>query len=237
MLLTSSIYAAQTIELSGDMNYPPYSYKENGVAKGVYVDIINQAFSKMPNYNIKFNMMAYKRAIALTKKGKTVGFFPPQYSEERTSWTKFSEPILGETTIVFAKSETLKNKKNYPKDFYGTTVCLNRGFNQALLGGDEFAQAIKDKKIKLIEANKNRDCLTRVKRGLADFYINDQLIDISEFPSIKKGMNVKANFGHIGFTLKDSKYPFMEDLHEKFNTQIKKMKSNGQIDKIVKKYK
>ncbi len=236
-LLTINLFASQIVELSGDMNYPPYSYKKDGKAMGVYVEIINLAFSKIPNYDVKFKMMAFKRAIAMTKRGKTIGFFPPYYSDERTSWTKFSEPILGETTIIFAKEKILKNKNNYPEDFYGTTVCLNRGFNQYVMGGDKFSKAIKNKKIKLIEANNNNDCLTRVKRGMADFYINDQLIDISKFTSIKKGMKAKANFGHIGFTLKDNKYPFMKDLQQKFNSEIKKMKQSGEIDKIVQKYK
>lgn len=236
-LLTGSLFASEMIELSGDMNYPPYSYKEDGVAKGVYVDIINSAFAKIPDYDVSFNMMAYKRAIALTKKGKTVGFFPPYYSEGRTAWTKFSEPILGETTIVFAKGKTLENKVNYPEDFHGTTACLNRGFNKGLLGGNKFADAIKNKKIKLIEANDAQGCLSRVKRDMADFYINDQLIDTSKFPSIKKGMKAKANFGHVGFTLKTKKYPFMNDLQQKFNNVIKQMKKSGEIDKILKNYK
>lgn len=143
---------------------------------------------------------------------------------------------MGETTIVFAKSETLKNKKEYPRDFYGTTACLNRGFNQSLLGGEEFTQAIKDGKIKLIEADDNQGCLSRVVRGIADFYINDQLIDTTKFPMIKKGMEVKANYGHVGFTLKTSNYSYIKDLEDNFNDTIKKMKQSGEIDKILNSY-
>ena len=236
-LFVSNIFANETITLSGDMNYPPYSYKENGIAKGVYVDIIKSAFSKMPKYSVQFNMMAWKRAIALTKKGKIVGFFPPYYSKERTAWTKFSEPILEETSVIFAKDKTLKGKKDFPKDFYGTTLCINRGFTTTTQGGTELTKAVENKKIKLIEANNNNDCLSRVKRDIADFYINDQLIDISKFKSIKRGMKTNVNLGHIGFTLKESRYPFMKDLQEKFNTTIKQMKLSGEIDTILQSYK
>ena len=235
-LLANSLFATQTIELLGDKSYPPYSYKENGNAKGVYVDVIKSAFAKIPEYNVKFKMVAWKRAIAMTKKGISIGFFPPYYSQERTSWSKFSEPIIDETSSVYAKETTLKGKVNFPKDFIGLTVCMNRGFTP-MTGGKEFADALKKKQIKLIEANSNKDCLARVKRGLADFYINDQLIDISSFPVIKRGMEVNSNFGHIGFTLQESKYPFMKDLQAKFNTIIKQMKKDGSIDKIVQKYK
>ena len=235
-LLSGSLFASQLVELAGDRNYPPYSYVENGKEKGVYVDIIKKAFSKIEGYDIKFNMMAYKRAINMTKQGKIIGFFPPYYGKERTNWTKFSEPILAETTIVFAKESFLKNKKIYPEDFYGTTVCLNRGFNQLLLGGEKFTKAIKDKKLNLIEGNDNKACLNRVVRGVADFYINDQLIDTSMFPSIVKGMKVKDNFAHIGFTLKVDKYSYIKDLETKLNKTIKEMKKSGQIDEILNKY-
>lgn len=235
--LLTSLYSAQTVELSGDMNYPPYSYVENGTPKGVYVDIIKTAFKRIKEYDVKFNMMAYKRAIAMVKQGKTVGFFPPYYGIDRTRWTKFSEPILAETTIVFAKENILKDRTTYPEDFYGKTLCLNRGFNKSLLGGDKLASDIENKNIKLIEANNNQACLSRVSRGLADFYINDQLIDTSKFPNIKKGMNVKGNFGHVGFTLKKKNYKYIDDLELKFNQAIKDLKNDGTIDKILLKYK
>lgn len=236
LLLSAIVNASQMVKLAGDNNYPPYSYSENGVAKGIYVDIIKSAFSKMDGYTLDLKMLAWKKAIAMTKKGKIVGFFPPYYSDERTEWTKFSEPILKETTIVFAKEKTLKNKKSFPKDFYGLTICMNRGFSLEAVAGKDLAQAVESKKITLIEANKNRDCLIRIKRKMADFYVNDQFIDTSEFSMVKKGLEVKASLGHLGFTLKTKNYPFMKDLEEKFNSVIKEMKSSGEIDKIMKKY-
>lgn len=235
-LLIGSLFGAQTVEISGDKAYPPYSYFEKGEAKGVYVDVIKAAFEKMPDYEVKFNMVAWKRAIALIKSGKTVGFFPPFYNEERTAWTKFSEPILKETTVVFAKEETISGKVKFPEDFYGMKACLNRGFSPLNIGGEGFVKAIKDGKIELVEANDNKACLSRVARGLVGFYLSDQLIDISKFPKVKKGMMIKGNDGHVGFTLKGS-YPFMDDFQMKFNKVIKDMKASGEVDKILQNYK
>jgi polar amino acid transport system substrate-binding protein len=236
-IASCTLNSAQLVELAGDKNYPPYSYSENGIAKGVYVDILKEAFNQIEGYDLKLNMMAYERAIELTKTGQIVGFFPPYYGKERTAWTKFSRPILPEQTIVFAKKNILKDKVDFPEDFYGLKACLNRGFNKTLLGGEKFTKAIEDKQIKLIEGDDNHACLARVIRGMADFYINDQLIDTKKFKDIKKGMNVKANFGHVGFTLKTKNYPYIKDFEMKFNQAIKNMKRNGQIDKILEKYK
>lgn len=237
LTLSTQLFSAQLITLSGDKNYPPYSYEENGIAKGVYVDILKSAFSKMKEYDLEIKMMAYKRAIKLTQTGKTIGFFPPYYGIERTKWTKFSEPILAETMILFAKEKTLENKQNYPEDYYGLTACLNRGFSQTLLGGEKFAKAVQDGKIKLIEANDNQGCLSRVERGLADFYVNDQLVDISKFKNIHRGPVVVENFGHVGFTLIKQDYPYIDEFEKKFNIVIKQMKENGEIQKILENYK
>jgi len=231
-----TVLAVHVVELAGDKSYPPYSYRGKGPARGVYGCLLNKAFSRMPEYQIKYNMMPWKRAIVFIKQGKIAGFFPPYYSKERTAWTKFSQPILSETTIVFAKEEFLQDKNKYPDDFYGSTVCFNRGFGHETMGGKQFASAVKNNKIHLIEANDNKACLSRVARGMADFYINDQLIDKSKFPMIIKGMKTRENFGHIGYTLKTTNYPFLNDLQKKFNQVIKLMKENGEIDEIVKKY-
>ena len=32
------------------------------IAKGVYVDVIKAAFDKMPDYDVKFNMVAWKKS-------------------------------------------------------------------------------------------------------------------------------------------------------------------------------
>ncbi|NQY93633.1 MAG: transporter substrate-binding domain-containing protein, partial [Campylobacteraceae bacterium] len=181
--------------------------------------------------------VAWKKAIALVKQGKTAGFFPPYFNEKRTAWTKFSEPLVNETTVIFAKESTLKGKTNFPDDFQGMKVCLNRGFSPTVMGGDKLEKAIKDGQIKLVEAKDNKSCLSRVDRGIADFYLNDQLIDTSSFPMLQKGMNIKGNSGYVGFTLKIENYPFMADVQKKFNAVIKDMKKSGELDKIVQKYK
>jgi len=234
--LIFQLSAVQTVELLGDKAYPPYSYIEDGIAKGVYVEIIQAAVDKIPEYNVKFKMIAWNRSITLVKKGKAIGFFPPYHSEERTKWTKFSEPILAEKSNIYALSKTLKNRSNFPEDFFGLTVCLNKGFT-LMTGGVKMKQAIENNDMKLVYGKNNKACLGRVFRGVADLYVNDQLIDISEFSDIKRGLKATENFGHIGFTLKKEKYDYIDDFEKKFNAVIKKMKQSGEIDKILKKHK
>ncbi|NPA55831.1 MAG: amino acid ABC transporter substrate-binding protein [Epsilonproteobacteria bacterium] len=229
--------AKQTVvTLACDQGYPPYSYKEGSQAKGIYVDIIKKAFDKMPQYKLKIIPLAWKRAIWSVQKGRVVGFFPPYFNKERLAWTKFSKPILAETTIVFAKAKTLKNRKKFPDDFVGLTVCMNRGFSLASLGGEKFAKMVDSGSINIKWGNTNKTCLNQLQRNRADFYINDRLISLKGYPSIKRGLEVKHNNGYIGWTLQEKKYPYEEDLIKQFNKVITQMKKDGEIDAIVKKY-
>lgn len=238
LVLSSSLaFAAQSVELQGDKGYPPYSYLDGKTPKGVYIEILTSAFSKMPDYDLKLKMVAWKKAMKNVQTGKTVGFFPPYYNNERTAWTTFSEPIISENSIVFAKASLLDKAKTFPTDFKGTTLCMNKGWAVQNFGGDDFKNMLKNKSIKVKWGNDNSVCLNQVSKGKADFYINDQLIDTSTYPDIMRGMPTKSNFGYVGFTKKDASYTYMKDLQVKFNTVIKQMKENGEIDAILKKYK
>ena len=122
-LLISPLFASITIELACDQGYPPYSYKENKVAKGVYVDVIKKAFSKIPQYDVKFKPLAWSKMEPLITNGKMIGHFPPYYNKDSTPWTELSEPILNEKIVVFAKEKIIQEKKNFPEDYKGLTMC------------------------------------------------------------------------------------------------------------------
>lgn len=238
-LLTTLLSAIQTIEIVCDRSYPPYSFKnqETKKASGVYVDVIKEAFNRMPNYQVKFKPLPWKRVIALVKNGKKIAFFPPYYNDERAVWLDFSIPILPETVVVFAKEITHKNKKKFPDDFKGLTVCLNRGFAPINLGGEKFIKMIESGELKLIEGINNKYCLRSISLGRADFYLNDQLIDIKAFPDIKRGLASKINNGHLAFTLRNDRYPNIQNIKKEFDKAILKLQNDKIIEKILNSYK
>ena len=47
----------------GDDAYPPYSYAENGIARGIYSDILRRVFEDMPGYKIKIVPIPWKRGL------------------------------------------------------------------------------------------------------------------------------------------------------------------------------
>ena len=232
----SFVFAKEQVIIYGDDNYPPYSFEKNREPKGIYVKVLKSAFSDMPDYNVTIKMVPWKRGLAYIKRGQGLALFPPYYSEKRKQWMLFSEPILKEQVIVFGTKEKLNGKAIWPEDFYGYKIGLNRGFGLYAVGGDKFGDACKAGKIKIQEANNNDQNLKKIKYGRIDFYINDRLIDISQYPSIKRGVVANINYGYLGFTKKNEIFSFKSDFIEKFNRSIKKMKESGEIKKIIETY-
>jgi polar amino acid transport system substrate-binding protein len=236
LLVQGVCFAKQQVVIVGDTSYPPYSYLEAGQPKGIYVDILKSAFSRMPDYEIEIKMLPWKNGMNSVKTGKNVGIFPPYYTEERIPWMLFSEPILKEEVVVFGKAENLEGKTQWPEDFFGNKFGVNQGFSPSSMGGDKFASAVKSGQIKLEEVGSNDQNLKKLKAGRIDFYLNDKMIDTSKFSSIKRGIVANLNNGYLGFTKKDENFKFIPDFKKQFDEIIKQMKESKEIDNIVQKY-
>ena len=231
-----SLCAQQSITLYGDSAYPPYSYEENGQAKGVYVEILKCVFEEIPEYQLNIELVPWKRGLNLIKNGDGLALFPPYYSSEREGWMLFSEPIIKEEIVVFGTSENLAGRSNWPSDFFKTSFGINRGFNHEALGGKEFSEASSKGQIIVLEANSNEQNFKKLEAGRIDFYINDKRINIEKFPTIKKGDVININNGYLGFSNNIEKFPFLKELMLKFNEALLKLKEVGKIDSIVLKY-
>ncbi|SON53024.1 substrate-binding periplasmic protein [Vibrio tapetis] len=228
--------ASQNVVIYGDDNYPPYSYIENGEPKGIYVDILRLVFSEMDDYTVTIRMVPWKRGLRYIEQGKGFALFPPYYTEKRDPWMLFSESILREEVVVFGKPNKLIGKRNWPEDFHGTVIGLNRGYNPYSMGGHEFGEAVKSGHIVVEEATNGIINLNKLEKGRIDFYINDRLIDISDFPGIKRGITANTNDGYLGFTKLNVDYPYSADFKAQFDHAILRLKQTDTIDKIVHSY-
>lgn len=136
-------WAKQAVTVVGDASYPPYSYVEDGQPKGIYVDILKKAFSKMTGYDVAIKMLPWKSGINKIKTGTQAAIFPPYYSEKRVPWMSLSEPILKEEIVVFGTAEKLKGKTVWPDDFYGSKIGLNFGYSPEANGGKNSSKPLK----------------------------------------------------------------------------------------------
>ena len=236
LVFSPFLEAVQQVVVYGDNAYPPYSYEENGEPKGIYVDILRTAFSRMKEYKVEIKPIPWNRGIKDVKEGRSFALFPPYYTEKRDPWMLFSTPILQEKVIVFGIPEKLAGKTRWPEDFYGQRIGLNRGYNPFSMGGDDFGNAHQAGKIYIDEARNAKSNLKKLELDRIDFYINDQLTDISEHPLIVRGIVANINHGYLGFTKKTINFTYTEDFKKRFDFIIKQMISSGEVERILNDY-
>ena len=239
-------HAATRVTVYCDDNYPPYSYMEEGEAKGIYVEIFKKAFSLMNNYIVRIRAVPYKRGLHYLKEGAGFALFPPYYRpKERPYIWPYSEPVLLEEVIVVCREKVVKKLSafKWPEDYYGLIIGNNAGFK---LGGEKFREAEKNKKIIIDEARGNRENILKLGLNRTDCYINDRLSILWELNRLKKkgAYNercskilettvISSEHGYLGFSRKDKAFSFKKDFIKDINRIIKKMRDSGEIKKIV----
>lgn len=244
LLLAGAVFAKTEVTVYCDEGYSPYSYSEGNQARGVYVDVLQKAFARMPDYNVKIVPSAWKRGMMYVENGEGFAIFPPYYREERTKFGIHSEPILSENVVAVSKPGLAKTVKKWPDDVYGKKVGINSGFST---GGDAFFAAGKAGKITIEEAKTNQMNVGKLNLDRIDFYVNDKIAilweikkmklqnELTKDASFEVACSISKEDGYLLFSKKGN-YPYRDDFIKKFNAVIVDMKAKGEIQKVIEDY-
>lgn len=188
LLKTLNLYASENTHLviAGDSNHPPYSYVEDGINKGIYVDIITSALGQVESYSYTIKLFPWKRALSVAQSGRGHALFPPHYfPEKRPYLSHYSKPILKEYVSVYCHQDALSHKgihlaqnnseqqtTKWPEPLFGANFAISRGVK---MGGADFWQAVDDGKISIIETNGVKDAIRMMLAKRVDCHINDQV--------------------------------------------------------------
>lgn len=132
-----------SVVVYGDDAYPPYSYEENGQAKGIYADILSAVFARMPDYQVTVSPIPWKRGLKMLKTGKGFALFPPYYYPDKRPYIfPYSTPILPEEVVVFCHPDRVRGRPltRWPDDYFGLKIGLNEAFE---IGGQAFWRAVR----------------------------------------------------------------------------------------------
>ena len=83
-----------TITLYGEDNNAPYAFLDGVQADGIYVRILKEAIAKLPQYQLEFANVPFRRGMELLKAGEIMAFFPPYARKDRDWIERYSIPIL-----------------------------------------------------------------------------------------------------------------------------------------------
>jgi polar amino acid transport system substrate-binding protein len=101
-LLLASAAQAEPLKLVTE-EYPPFSYREAGVYKGVAIDQVN-ILMKEAGLAYSIEMMPWARALALAETQAMTCVFTTVHSEERDKRFKWVEPLMTGRTILIRKA-------------------------------------------------------------------------------------------------------------------------------------
>lgn len=232
ILLTwlTPVHAKIKVSVFGDESYEPYCFEHNGTYDGIYVRILQKAFSRMERYEVEINSLPWKRVLLGMEKGKFFAIFPPYYRPQLRPWIDiYSTPILEEGYELFCRKEVLdKPRPNWPEDYHDLQIGSNLGFAVPRIN-----------EITHQEAASSAQNVKKLLQGKIDCYANNDkstLYLINQLGGnaslIKSGVKISVDYGYLAFSRKNNP-PFKKHFIRQFNKIITKMKENGEIDKIV----
>ncbi|MCY1535767.1 Bacterial extracellular solute-binding protein, family 3 [compost metagenome] len=171
---TSWANSAIDVVILCDAGYPPYSYAEGGEAKGIYTDILREAFLRMPDYRVEVRPVAWARGLAELASGKAFALFPPYYRPRERPWMDYSRPLVMESVAVFVRAELVRELpvEDFPYGYGGLRVGVNRGFRSIV--DPDYQAMVESGVLRESYANDNRTNLLKLYRRRIDVYINDR---------------------------------------------------------------
>ena len=234
-----------------DANYPPYSYAENGEAKGLYSDILRAAFARMPAYRVNISPTPWPRGLAAVEKGTAFALFPPYYRPLERPWMDYSKPILQETVVAFVRSDLAQQRAmdDFPTAYTGLRIGLNRGFN--IIASPRYKSMLATGQLTQSFATDNRTNLLKLRRKRIDVYINDRLSILWELRQmgnegllvssgqgwLTEGATLSSEHGHLGYTrINEQAYPYKQDFMQQLDQALLALEHDGSIALLTQHY-
>lgn len=160
LLATAAIgFAAdRPLKLVCGEGFPPFSYRENGITKGMDVETVLEMARRL-NITVKIELKPWKRVLSMTELGKSDGAFSCFKTAQRQKFALYTAPVNYSTYSIFVKKGQ-EFKFTSVTDLYGKIFGKNRG----LAVSDEFDQAVKEGKISVVEISSSLVDLTMSNR-------------------------------------------------------------------------
>jgi len=248
VFIYSNVQAITLVTVYTDENFAPYTYMAGVKVKGLYIEILEKAFSRMGGYDVKIEAVPWKRALWYMETGEGFAVFAPYYRPlERPYISPYSVAIYEEEIVVFCREDVMNApRKKWPENFKGLVIGRTAGF---LSGGEALAKAVKEGVVFLDEYKSARENIIKMLAGRIDGYINDRqtiLMGIKKvqedeglYPDKKliEAAVVNTEKVFLGYSAKGKdRFPFKDDFVRKFDAVIEDMKRNGEIKSIEENY-
>lgn len=236
-----------------DADYRPFSFDENGNAKGMYVDILETAFSRLPGFAVSLRPVPWRRGKYIMENGQGLGLAPAFFHGHDWDYLyPYSHPFYTETIVSICTSETLNAPRpDWPRDYIGLEVANIAGFDG--WGGSEFHDLARKNEIVYVEARGSREIILMLAKRHVDCIMmeekafeysfrkleQDGLYDPDKDAVLQKAAVIGSDPVYIGYSkpaILNNKYPFHFTFRQALDSEIYRMIKSGEIEKIMDAY-
>lgn len=217
--------------------WAPFEYQENGVSKGINLEIVTATFAEM-GFVAKFKQYPWKRAYEEAKIGRMDAVFSMAISDERKEyfWVPEQSMVTIRLYIYFLKGKVVPFEKDL-KALEGLRIGTARGY----IYPDYFTNS---KRIQRREVNSNLINMKKARVGRIDGFVCEDincelLIKENQFEGVfepYREVPIELREMFIGFSKKSALIKDYPNLHKRFSRVLKKLKKEGVIGEIKRKY-
>ncbi|WP_426073221.1 substrate-binding periplasmic protein [Janthinobacterium sp. DSP2-3-3] len=235
----TALAAPHTVILYGDDDYAPYSYVENGVFKGMYVDMLRAAATRMPEYRLDLQPRPWKRGLDALEKGQVFGLFPPGRKTERSYVQAYSAMLYRESVVLFCHDAVMRTPRtHFPTDFAGLSIGVNTGF----LLSEKLMAPARQGLLHLEAAKGNEANLRKLALRRIDCYASDRAAarhtarrlqgELTSYGlQLHEVLELSSEATYIAYSARNTP-AYKADFIEKMNTALLAMRQNGQLARI-----
>jgi len=170
LFVPSLLACERSLSIGADLDWPPYSYKEGNLARGIDIEIARQVFESA-GYCVTFvDMPSANRAIEELKSGKVGVLLAASYSQLRAAQALFSDPYRNETVSLFSHSKSNMQGDSIQTLFTkGATFAVNTGSYV----GPDFTRLAENHRDQIIYLSSVEQRLVMLNSGRIDFVVED----------------------------------------------------------------
>ena len=225
LMMSASAFAQAFRFVTED--YPPYVYSDNGVAKGLDVEILN-AIKAKTGLDIKIEFFPWNRAMAMAQDGTADAIFSLFKTAEREAFIQYpSTALYDNRTVLFTSKEYIGDIKSND-DLKGQTVGIVQGNSY----GDAFDKSTHFTK----DAVSSTDVMVKkFQGGRIKLFVEAE--EVGNYVLKKNNVAGYRVMSHVVVTEKSfvgvsKKSPRAQELFTKINAALADLEKSGELAKI-----
>ncbi|MBI9013781.1 MAG: transporter substrate-binding domain-containing protein [Clostridiales bacterium] len=215
--------------------WAPYEYEENGVAKGIGVDVTVEALNRM-GYEATVTFVPFKRAIEMIQSGEADILTDVNKTKEREEYGIFHEdPILMSRTCLFVKADSAIDFDGDLFKLSEYTFGINRGYSH----GEEFNDAFANNLLIVEEAEDIPQNLKKLLNDRIDILLDNELVVLMNMKNLGYQDQIKVlkpEYRNAPLYNMFSKKNDLYEMAEMFNEKVLEIKEDGTFQKIYNSY-